>query len=109
MVNAGDLRDRVALQENRPKRNDAGGLVECWVTVAQVWAEVKPFVASERHVSAADQEIAKSVQQVMIRYRPDVSVKWRVIWQQLIFDITSIEDRSGRREMLALVCEAVLP
>lgn len=108
-LHIGNMNQRITIQRPESTRDGVGDEVIEWVTVATTWAEVRPFVAAERYIAAADQEQAKGVYQVQMYWRDGISVTWRLLWRDLILNITSMEDRNGRRDILTLMCEAVLP
>lgn len=105
---AGKYNQRVTLQRQAITRDSAGGQVITWVTVGTYWAEVRTFVATERYIAGAEQQQAKSVHQVQMRWREDVSVTDRVLWRGEVLEVTSTEDRDARKWELTLMCEKVL-
>lgn len=108
-LHTGQMRQRITIQRPTVTRDSVGDEIVTWVEVATTWAEVRPFVASERYLASADQEQAKGIYQVQMRWRDTISVLWRVLWRDLTLEITSVEDRDGRRRITTLMCEAVLP
>lgn len=75
---ASDLKHRVDLQQPTRTPDGQGGASVAWATVASVWAQVTPGNGGERVVAHGLRE--QSPYDVRIRYRPDVSAQWRVLW-----------------------------
>lgn len=105
---AGKYNQRVTLETQSVTRNSVGDEVIAWLPIATCWAEVRTFVATERYIAGAEQQQAKSVYQVQMRWRDGISVKDRVRWRDQTLEITSTEDRDGRKWELTLMCEGVL-
>lgn len=105
MIRAGQMRTRVTLQ--RPvESNERGETVTTWQTYATVWAHVRPL--SAREYLMAQQVQAAITHQVMIRYRPDVSAKHRIIAGDRTLHLAAPPQvPDDYRDQLILLCEEV--
>lgn len=68
-----------------------------WADVATVWAQQRPDRGSERF--AAAQVAGTSVMTFHIRYRPDVSVQDRLLYEGREYEIIAPPRELGRREV----------
>lgn len=105
-IASGSLDKRVTLQSATSPRDASGQPVPTWSNVAVVWAAIAPIRG--REYFAAQQVSAETTHKVTIRYREDVSPKWRVIYSDRIFRIESVIDPLERHESLELMCVEVL-
>lgn len=105
----GPLRKRITLQRDGGATQDAAGQpVAAWQTVATVWAEVVPAAGLERFVPGAAQETAVLTHRVRIRYRTGVTPGMRALWGSRVLDIERVDDPTGRRAELALLCRELV-
>lgn len=106
----GPLRHRVDIQEKSTTQDAAGEESQAYTNIAtnpHVWAAVTPSSAQERFISGSDQQQATVSHRVVVRYRTDLSVEMRVVWDNKNLDIEEIRDPSGKRQYLALMCREV--
>ena len=89
----GDLDDQIELY-SYAATNDSGEVVDVYTLVASVWAYVKTESGSEAFQSARTN--ATRLIRVKIRYRDDVTTKWRIEWLGESYEIITV-DRSMRR------------
>lgn len=107
----GPLRHRITIQTASTTQDAAGeetGTLANLASVPTVWADVRPASGNERFIGAAEQEQATLTHKVTIRYRTDLSVEMIVLWETRRLKIQSIQEPSGKRENLLLLCEEVL-
>ena len=78
-MRAGEMRDRVTIQQNTPSTNSQGGRTASWSTLATVWALVAA-VAGGGEGLQAEAVTASLRYDVTIRYRADVTPKMRLSW-----------------------------
>jgi SPP1 family predicted phage head-tail adaptor len=100
-INAGSLRDRVALQAPPAVDDGSGGRVGGWTTIATLSAQVIPMGGAE----AVQATIETSVVQyrVHVRRRTFDSGQ-RLLWQGQALDIRAVLP-DGRRAFMTLLCE----
>lgn len=77
-MNAGELRQRVTIQEPNDTRDALGGLVAGWSDVATVWAKVEPV--SGREIVEADAVEARITHRVVIRWRDGLRTDMRAVF-----------------------------
>lgn len=103
-MRAGEMGQRVIIQQATTTPDAILGRSESWATLAEVWAAVTPTAANERMES--EQVGAYTQWDVTVRYRTDVTPKMRVSWASKVLQIVGIEP-IGRlqREFTRLRCE----
>lgn len=90
----GKLDQQVILQ-SLSETNSVGELTQSWTTVGTVWAHVLTERGQEALEAARIN--ARQMIRVQIRYRTDITTKWRVQWGGQNYSVKSI-DRSMRRD-----------
>tara|TARA_B100000749_G_C18177654_1_gene362532 strand:- start:115 stop:456 length:342 start_codon:yes stop_codon:yes gene_type:complete len=98
----GNLRERVMLQQATTTTDGYGGTVYEWHDVAEVWARVEPVKSAEEFIAGGIQTVTDVL--VHIRFHPDVTTAWRLIWQGQTYGITGVRNLDERRAFLALDC-----
>lgn len=104
-MNVNDLRDKVIIEEDKGAINDGyGNTYTNWVTVASVWASVKPFRGYE--VTTAEKKSQEITHNVKMRYRPGLSKeKQRINFKGRILKIEYIINKDERNIELNLQCK----
>lgn len=100
-MSAGQLRHRVELKRKTPTVTDFENVVT-WTTYATVWAQ--KLEPKGREVTEALQVEGKLTVTFRIRYRSDVSVEDRLVFDGRDFDITLPTNPDGRKRWLMLHC-----
>jgi SPP1 family predicted phage head-tail adaptor len=95
----GLLDRRVTIQSLSTAPDGSGQEVETWTAVATVWMRVRPFRGSERFL--AQQVVGKAVTTFEARYRSDVTVKNRLLYDGKNWDIADVR-QIGRKERMEL-------
>lgn len=93
-MRSGELDQLITLQ-TLLETNDEGDLTREWATVDSVYAKVKSERGQEAFESARVN--ARETIRVLIRYRSDVTTKWRLEWLEQYYGVTVV-DRSGHRQ-----------
>lgn len=96
----------ITLQQPSLVRDGVGQPIQTWGTVAQVWAQVQPLRG--RELLAAQAVRSEQTIKVRIRWCADVRTTWRVLWGDLVLNITATTP-VGRQDMLELMCVEGLP
>lgn len=78
-MTAGDLRDRVTIQQDTLTADSQGGRSAVSSTLATVWAAVVPMGASEA-MELREFVGHTSAYTVTLRYRADVTPQMRLLW-----------------------------
>jgi SPP1 family predicted phage head-tail adaptor len=76
MIDPGDLRIELALEEMIPVPDGAGGFGESWTEIATLFAKLEPVAARDRF--GADQALEEVTHRVTIRHRADVASGMRL-------------------------------
>lgn len=103
-MQAGKLNKRIMLQKPvKAQSPTTGAIVNGWGDVAELWANItdlsaRDFVAAK----AAQNEVTT---RITIRWREDVTDKYRILYRGRVYDIQGVleDDKSGR-EYLTLPC-----
>jgi SPP1 family predicted phage head-tail adaptor len=99
----GDLRHRLVLEETQRVSDGAGGFTEDWVTVAAVWAAIRPSGGGES--VEAGRLAGRMTHDVTIRYRAGVTPAMRFRQGNRLFQILAAIDEDERKRMLRCLCE----
>lgn len=101
---AGDLDQRVTLQQRDSSLNTLGQASDTWTNVAEVWAKVEPLRG--REFFAAGQMQSEATTRITIRYRAGVTERNRVVWRGQPYDISAVIEPDGQKQMLEMICAA---
>jgi len=117
-VNAGELRNKITIQELQRVPDGYGGYTETWNNItAKTWAEIQPLRGSERYQA---QRISNALShKVILRYLDGIKPQMRVCSSDSIlpcllpfvlddlqvFHIVAAINVEERNEMLELLCE----
>ena len=97
------LRQRLTLEELERTSDEGGGFTEQWVTVATVFASLRPTGGGERVESG---RLAGTVtHEVVLRYRDAVVPAMRFRQGSRIFHILAVIDVEERKRWLKCLCE----
>lgn len=97
--------DQVITLQSLVETTVSGELLRSYTDIQDVWGHVKTSRGTEALEAARTN--AREVIRVLLRYRDDVEVKWRIVWEGQTYNVVSV-DRSSRREgQLWLNCEVV--
>lgn len=103
-LRAGVLRHRLVIQRKSTMRNpDTGAvIITGWAAMAPVWGSFEPLSVRDFIAAAAAQ--TKLAARAVIRYRPDVQEKMRLIHAGKTFQIQGVlPDKDSGREYLTLL------
>ncbi|WP_226578884.1 phage head closure protein [Acuticoccus sediminis] len=94
-MRAGKLDRRVTLERLTDGGTDAFNVaIEEWAEVATVWAQARPNRGAERFTAA--EVNGSAVMSFQIRYRSDVTVKDRLVYEGRVWNIVDVRE-VGRR------------
>lgn len=102
----GRLRHRIAIEESIAGRDSFGAEISEWRQFIKVWADVSPV--SGREFIAFKQINAEISTKVTIRYIAGVTTEMRVLFDNRIFEITSIINPEEKNVSLLLMCKEVV-
>lgn len=107
MLNAGDLDQRITLQQRSTGTDVLGQVSRTWVDVATVWAQAQPVRGREFFTESG--AAARADVRFRIRYRADVTAEWRVQWRgQPYVLVAAPMDVLGKKTTLEMMCAAGL-
>ena len=103
-LRAGELRNRIVIEEPREEQDDYGEPVKKWAELpgGRAWAKKEDL--SGRELFQAQQVNAQVSTLFTLRYRSDVDARMRVVYKDSLYSIVSVQDPDGRREKLLLLC-----
>lgn len=101
-MKAGRLRNRIIIQKQVNRKDELGQLVNEWVEVCSVRAEIRDLTGKEYQNSQAEQ--SQTDCKILIRYRNDITTDMRVLCNGIYYDIKAVlEDM--KRTQLELPCQ----
>ena len=95
MIDPGQLKTRLAIQQPVETPDDQGGVVRTWTTFATVWAQVTPLAA--RRDVEADSDGMTQRYRIVLRSSLSLTLQHRFSDGARIYRIVSIRDRDDRR------------
>ena len=102
MINAGNLADRIVIEQAAETRNSVGEVTLSWSTFATVWADVQAL--SGREAERYGQIVGFTGHKVTIRTLPGVKVSMRIIYESTrTLEIGAINEYE-RGWYLELIC-----
>lgn len=106
MINAGNLRERVTVQQATESRNGIGETVLSWGTFATVWASVEGV--SAREALTAGQNEVSITHKVQMRYLTGLTQRMRLQWRGRTLEIVSLLEHDSRSRH-ELICQETSP
>lgn len=103
-IGAGNLDQRVTLQQRDASLNTLGQASDTWTNVAEVWARVEPLKG--REFFAAGQMQSEATTRITIRYLAGVTERNRVLWRGQPYDISAVIEPDGHKQTLELMAVA---
>lgn len=100
-TDAGDLKERIRLEEPVQGTNETGEAVLTWQLVAEVWGKVAPVTG--RELVEWGQVVGTTLWRVTIRYRPGVRSSMRIVFRGRALEIGQVLEVE-RYKTLSLVC-----
>lgn len=98
---AGQLDQRITLQQPTGARDGFGQETITWQAVAIVWASAQPLRGREYFAAAAVQR--EATVRFTIRHRADVLSTWRILWASKVYQIDSPPVMKGRKQWLEIL------
>jgi SPP1 family predicted phage head-tail adaptor len=94
MIDPGQLKTRLVVQQPVETPDDQGGVVRTWSTFATVWAQVTPRAA--RRDIAADADGATQAYRIVLRSHLSLTLQHRFSDGARIYRIVAIREREDR-------------
>lgn len=102
----GELRHRITIQYKVTVIDAYGGETITWTDYLTCWGAVEPLSGREfLEGRRLENEIGHRIR---IRYRAGLTPSMRVSWDDRIFDIESVLERSSGRRELWLMCRELV-
>lgn len=95
MIDPGQLKTRLVIQQPNNAPDDQGGVARTWATFATVWAQVTPLNA--RRDMQADADGATQAYRIVLRSNFSLTLQHRFVEGARIYRIVAIRDRDDRR------------
>ncbi len=97
MIDPGQLRTRLVLQQPVETPDDQGGVVRDWSAFATVWAQVTPLAA--RRGIEADSDGATQRYRIVLRNSFSITLQHRLVEGMRIYRIVTIRESDDRRTL----------
>ncbi|OCG39727.1 phage head closure protein [Gilliamella sp. Bif1-4] len=101
-MQSGKLRNQVTFQKQINRTDELGQLVNKWVDVCTVRAEIRDVSGKEYQSSQAEQ--TQTDCKILIRYRKDITADMRVLCNGTYYDIKAVLE-DVKRTRLELPCQ----
>jgi SPP1 family predicted phage head-tail adaptor len=95
MIDPGQLKTRLVVQQPIEAPDDQGGVVRNWTTFATVWAQVTPLAA--RRDVEADADGVTQAYRIVLRSHLSLTLQHRFSDGARIYRIVAIREREDRR------------
>lgn len=103
MVLAGNMRQRIRIEQPVHTPDGLGGYTRSWETVTTVWAEISGGQGDERLV--AGQLTSQATHRIRLRWRDDITPVMRAVFGTRVFAIRAVAEHDGKRRSLELIVE----
>lgn len=104
-MNIGKMRHRITFQRQEDGKDALGGYEDEWTDVATTWAQISP-VSGREYFSQVRENVVSH--KIYCRYRPGITPKMRIKYNDRIFRIISVINWEERNEGLTIMCEEVV-
>ena len=105
-MDIGRLKHRITFQELSKSQNEYGELVEKWIDIKTVWAEIKPV--SGNQFFAAKQINSEISHNVYIRYRTDLKPSMRIKFKERVFEILYLMNVNEDNRLMQIYCKELI-
>jgi SPP1 family predicted phage head-tail adaptor len=95
MIDPGQLKTRLVLQQPIETPDDQGGVTRTWSSYGNAWAQVTPL--SARNGVEADADGATQAYRIVMRSNFSLTLQHRLVDGARIYAINAIRDRDDRR------------
>ena len=100
---ASDFNRKVVIERPVETDNGSGGSVVSWVKVADAWAKMRPGRGGESMRNGV--LTASTAESITIRWMPNFSEKWRVVFEGRHFNVRDKADIDEMHVYLELSCD----
>jgi SPP1 family predicted phage head-tail adaptor len=99
----GDLRHRLTLEAATRAPDGAGGVIETWAAIAELWADIRDLGGHELYESGGLKSEVTHI--VTARPHPDLAPSRRLRKGPRIFEILALRNESVLTDRVTLLCE----
>jgi SPP1 family predicted phage head-tail adaptor len=97
-IKIGRMDRRITFRQSTDTRSDSGATVESFADVATVWANVSSSGAGGNERFVMEKETSFNQKFFIIRYRTDLNEKMILLYENIIYDIKSINELEDTRK-----------
>jgi SPP1 family predicted phage head-tail adaptor len=102
-MKAGILNSRVAIKRLTQVQDETGQMIDDWVTLAEVWANIRHLSGLEAvRQGLSESEVNASIR---IRYRSDIDAGMAVVWGGTTYDVRAMLPSAESKEFTDLICK----
>lgn len=102
-MRAGQLKNRVTIQQQSTVQDSIGQPVNTWTTYATVWADIRHKSGVEAIKSG---EVTSTVKaSVRVRYKSGITAAMRVAHGSVVYQIKAVLRDEQNKDYMDLVCE----
>lgn len=105
-MDIGRLNKRITFQELGQDKDSYGEIVEAWLDLKTVWAEIAPV--SGNQFFAAKQINSEITHNVYIRYKKDLKPSMRILFKGRVFEILYIMNVKEESSLLQIYCKELI-
>lgn len=107
-MRAGQLRQRVTIQQGTAAKDEYGEDILTWSTFATVWARVEPLKGDEFLAARQAAAVAMLDTRITIRYVSGVTPEMRVSYDGNLYNIEAVIDPDERHIEMQLMCKRII-
>jgi SPP1 family predicted phage head-tail adaptor len=101
----GLLRSRIEVQQQTSSVDSIGQPLDTWTTIKTLWADIR--LSKGMEVINADMPTSMVKASIRVRYTTGVHAGMRIVHNNTIFNILSVQPDIARKEYVDFVCEIV--
>lgn len=103
-MRAGQLKNRVTIQQQSTVQDSIGQPVNTWTTYASVWADIRHNSGLEEIKSG---EVTSTIRaSVRVRYKAGITAAMRVVHGSITYQIKAVLRDEHNKDYMDLTCEA---
>tara|TARA_Y100001972_G_C7582027_1_gene291914 strand:+ start:100 stop:426 length:327 start_codon:yes stop_codon:yes gene_type:complete len=102
MQSIGKMRHRLELQKATNTTDAGGGMTQSYNTINIIYGAITPKSGNEKYRQGMVQE--STTHEIMIRFVKNISTKYRIKFENRVFNIKNIQNVEERDRFLKLKC-----
>ena len=100
---AGELTQRIEIQENTPGKDGQGGIADNWTVFTPAWAKVNHLSGSSKRATAAGGgKVTEARTEFTMYFKAGVTADMRITHRGKIYDISHVNNYLERNEYLII-------